>query len=86
MNITVQLQANQLQIYIQIKIHFTTYGMYFKIYDSSGTNEITMQIFEKLNDGILEVLSQAINSSFCSGIFPSCLKTAIVIPVHKSGS
>lgn len=53
---------------------------------SSGTDEITVKIFENLNDGILEVLSQAINRSFYSGLFPNCLKTALVIPLHKSGS
>lgn len=47
--------------------------------NSSGTDDITIKIFENLNYGILEVLSQDVT-------FRSCIKTAVAISLHISGS
>lgn len=54
--------------------------------NSSGIDEISIKIFQNLNNHVLDILAQAINEGFSSGIFPNCLKTALVIPLHKSGS
>lgn len=53
---------------------------------SAGLDEISVKIFENLPDSVLHVLASLINKSFESGIFPSFLKTSIVIPLHKGGS
>jgi len=39
-----------------------------------------------LNTPLPKILSQVINSSLTHGVFPELLKTAKVIPIHKSGS
>ena len=43
-------------------------------------------MIENIPDSTVNILVHLINQSFESGIFPSCLKTAIVIPLYKGGS
>ncbi|XP_057290769.1 uncharacterized protein LOC130613442 [Hydractinia symbiolongicarpus] len=53
---------------------------------SSGPFSIPAQIFSTVKTELSLPLSKLINLSFTSGIFPSNLKTARVIPIHKKGS
>ena len=50
---------------------------------SVGPNSIPTKILKLLKDDISSQLSETFNISFSSGFFPSVLKTAKVIPVHK---
>lgn len=54
--------------------------------NSAGIDEMSVKIFQNLNNNILFVLSQAINKCFEIGEFPDSLKVALVIPIHKTGS
>lgn len=51
--------------------------------NSAGYDGIPCSILIHIIDFIAPVLTELINSSFCQGIFPDNLKTAIVIPIHK---
>ena len=53
---------------------------------SVGPNSIPTEILKLLKNDISSQLSEIFNISFSSGIFPSILKTAKVIPVHKKDS
>lgn len=53
--------------------------------NASGWDELSVRIFLHLPDRALVVLAEGINCSFESGIFPSCLKIATVIPLYKGG-
>ena len=53
---------------------------------SSGPYSIPSKILSLIKTEIAVPLSKLINLSFTSGIFPSNLKTAKVIPIHKKGS
>ena len=53
---------------------------------SVGPNSIPTKILKLLKDYISSQLSEIFNISFSSGIFPSILKTAKVIPIHKKDS
>ena len=46
-------------------------------------NSIPTKVLKLLKNDISSQLSEIINISFSSGVFPSILKTAKVIPVHK---
>ena len=48
-----------------------------------GPKSIPTNILKLLNDEISSHLSNIYNMSFSMGVFPSVLKTAKVIPVHK---
>ena len=48
-----------------------------------GPKSIPTNILKLLNDEISSHLSNICNMSFSMGVFPSVLKTAKVIPVHK---
>lgn len=52
---------------------------------SSGDDGLSIKLFASLPDKILDILVQAINLSWESGVFSLCLKLAKVIPFHKSG-
>lgn len=54
--------------------------------NSAGIDEMSKKIFQNLDDAALEALAHSINASFANGQFPNILKTALVIPLHKSGS
>ena len=53
---------------------------------SVGPNSIPTKILKLLKDDISSQLSETFNISFSSGVFPSILKTAKVIPVHIKDS
>ena len=50
-----------------------------------GFDGISVKILLKLPDNALTILTEAINFSFCSGIFPKCLKLAKIVPIFKGG-
>ena len=53
---------------------------------SSGDDGITSRLLKFVADAIIEPLTYLVNLSFSLGQFPSCLKTAIVTPLHKKDS
>ena len=53
---------------------------------SSGPNSILVKILKLLKNDISQQLSDIFNMSFLTGQFPSVLKTAKVIPIHKKQS
>lgn len=53
--------------------------------NSSSDDDLSARVFLNLPNIALEVLSMVINDSWSSGIFPDCLKSATVIPLHKGG-
>ena len=53
---------------------------------SVGPNSIPTKILKLLKNDISSQLSEIFNISFSSGVFPSILKTAKVIPVYKKDS
>ena len=52
---------------------------------SSGDDEVSAEVLLRLPDGVLDALSTAINESWAQGVFPACLKSALVIPLFKGG-
>ena len=53
---------------------------------STGPNSLPTKILKQLKNEISTHLADIFNLSFSSGVFPSILKIAKVIPVHKKGS
>ena len=53
---------------------------------ATGPCSIPYDIFECCSDSISNILSKLINLSFSTGVFPSKLKEAKVIPIFKKGS
>ena len=53
---------------------------------SSGPNSIPVCILKLIKHDISSILSKLVNISFSTGVFPSILKEAKVIPVFKKGS
>ena len=53
---------------------------------SVGPNSIPTKVLKLLKNDISSQLSKVFNISFCSGVFPSILKTVKVIPMHKKDS
>ena len=51
-----------------------------------GLDEIPISIYKKIGDLIASHISNFINDSISTGVFPSSLKIARVVPIHKSGS
>ena len=58
----------------------------FSLTKSSGPNSISVRILKLINHNISIPISQLINQSFETGVFPSVLKISKVIPVFKKGS
>lgn len=52
---------------------------------ASGPDEIPDFLVKQVIEYISEILSFLFNNSFSSGIFPSCLKVAKVLPLFKKG-
>ena len=52
---------------------------------SAGTDGLTLKMFSSMPECTLNHLSALINMSFEDGAFPNCLKSAIIIPLHKGG-
>lgn len=57
----------------------------FKKKNACGLDNLSANILLNLPDQALGALSLAINGSLEAGIFPSGLKTALVVPLHKGG-
>lgn len=53
---------------------------------SSGYDGIPIKFFKLFEDELAPLLSQLINTTFKTGIYPECLKIAKVTPIHKSGN
>ena len=53
--------------------------------NSSGFDSIPMHIMKIAASYISEPISEIINKSFSSGIFPDVLKIAKICPIHKNG-
>lgn len=53
--------------------------------NSAGYDDISVRILENLPESALCALVGAINGSFETGEFPSCLGLAVVVPLHKGG-
>ena len=53
---------------------------------SSKLNEVPSPAFKFVADLISTILAKLFNESVISGKFPSCLKNARVVPIHKSAS
>ena len=51
----------------------------------SGINEMPVRIFKQLANYFIIPLTKIINLSIQSGIFPSLLKLARIVPIHKKG-
>ena len=49
------------------------------------TSDYKTQIIKHVSSTLSEVLCPIINASLLHGVFPSLLKTAKVVPIHKSG-
>ena len=54
--------------------------------NSSGYDEVSTLLLKKIAPVIIEPLTIIINQSLHSGIFPSKLKIAKVVPIHKKGN
>ena len=52
----------------------------------SGLNVCPIRIMKQISPYIASTLCKIINLSFQTGIFPSCLKHALITPVFKSGN
>lgn len=52
---------------------------------STDWNDIDMALIKKVIDAIVKPLTHIFNLSFGSGVFPSKMKTAKVIPLYKEG-
>ena len=52
---------------------------------SCSIDGLSIKIFANLPINVIKILATLINDSFVAGIFPECLKTAIIIPLHKGG-
>ena len=53
---------------------------------SQGPNGIPMKVLCLLNNDLSPLLADLFNKSFTTGIFPSALKIARIIPIHKKDS
>ena len=56
----------------------------YNSHKSSGPNSIPVKILKLLKNDISQQLSDFFNMSFSTGQFPSVLKIAKAIPIHKS--
>ena len=50
-----------------------------------NTNTIPVKLFKRVSPILCEYIVKLINNSFSTGIFPACLKQAIITPIYKSG-
>ena len=54
--------------------------------NSSGVDGLSTKLLKLIREQLLPALSITINQSFCTGIFPSRLKLALVKPLYKKGN
>ena len=52
---------------------------------ASGWDGLSLKIFLALPIVALRILAEAINTSFVSGVFPACLKRAVIVLIYKGG-
>ena len=57
-----------------------------KSFKNRATSDTAVQALKHVNEIVSPIIGNVISSSFEQGIFPSDLKLAKVIPLHKSGS
>ena len=57
-----------------------------KLFKNKATSDTAVQALKFVNEEIAPVISDLINASLSQGLFPSQLKLAKVIPLHKAGS
>lgn len=67
----------------RVDVHKYIYSLKSK---SCHLNSIPVNVLKHLSIVISPILSVLINKSMSSGIFPSILKKALVIPLHKGGA
>ena len=74
--------------FVYFKVDYTEVKKQILSFKSKPSNIKSIPSFDYkfIVDVISPVLAKLINQSFEEGIFPSCLKTARVIPIHKAGS
>ena len=53
---------------------------------SEGPNGIPTKILHLLKNDISHIFADLFNKSFSTGVFPSALKIAKILPIHKKGS
>lgn len=53
---------------------------------SPGIDGVSAAVIKEISSSILDVLLYIVNLSFTTGVFPSKLKMAVVIPVFKNGT
>ena len=56
-----------------------------KLGKASGPDGISVSFVKHGKETISNVLVKLINECLLSGVFPKCLKRALVVPIHKSG-
>ena len=57
-----------------------------KVHNSKSTNdELPLRIFKQCSKNVFSYLCELLNESVKSGIYPSCLKKSIIIPIFKKG-
>ena len=56
-----------------------------KSLNNSTTSDLNVAALKSVNFNVSEILSHIINASLQQGIFPTALKVAKVIPIHKNG-
>ena len=57
-----------------------------KNFKNKATSDTAVQALKHANSMVAPIISELINTSFEQGVFPSDLKLAKVIPLHKAGS
>ena len=54
--------------------------------NSKDCNDISMKVIKNVMSSVIEPFTHICNLSFSTGVFPDAMKTAKVIPLHKSGA
>ena len=53
---------------------------------ANGLDGISSKVIKYFKDKLSSLLATLINKCLVTGDFPSCLKIAKIVPIHKSGS
>ena len=53
--------------------------------NSCGVNNISTNFLKKISHVVASGLTQIVNQSLCTGIFPTKMKTAKIVPLYKKG-
>lgn len=68
------------------KYEIYKYITLLKSFDSCGTDKITNKHIKLIKNYISEPLVHVINLILSTGIFPETFKSAIILPIYKTGS